>query len=172
MSQSVAPGITGWRTSFVSLLLVFLTFLGSHSSAQCGGKEIVVINGSQVLSFNSDEFTIDEDQVINENRVYFLVDEFPIFEYPNSIKSYVESLVEYPEAAIQNNIEGVVLVNFIVEKDGTVTSPRIIRSLGFGCDEEVLGVFTDFPPATPGKIAGTPVRVSMTLPIRFKLKYQ
>lgn len=149
------------------LLIIFLSF----SQAKAEGKEIILINGSQVYSFSRDEFTISETLLRDENMVHLLVDEYPVFQHTKGIKDFVEGLIEYPKEALENYVEGIVLVNFVVEKDGTISSPRFIKTLGFGCEEEVLRVIDEFPTARPGSISGQPVRVGITLPIRFKLQY-
>ncbi len=139
-------------------------------SAKGSGKEVVVINGSHVYSFFKSDFDLKTAAVMDENAVHFIVDEYPVFKLPFGLKKYAESLMSYPEEAIRNHAEGVVLVNFVVEKDGHISNVRILRGIGYGCDDEVLRVFKEFPSATPGKIGGKPVRVGMTLPVRFELK--
>ncbi|TVQ14497.1 MAG: energy transducer TonB [Bacteroidetes bacterium] len=150
------------------LLLLILSLCGELRGE---GKEILLINGSQVYSFSRDEFNVSKTLLNDENMVHYLVDQYPVFQHTRGLKNFVESLIEYPEEAIDNHVEGVVLVNFIVEKDGTISNPRFIRTLGYGCEEEVLRVIDRFPVATPGKISEQPVRVGITLPIRFKLQY-
>ncbi|MBK9013405.1 MAG: TonB family protein [Saprospiraceae bacterium] len=62
-----------------------------------------------------------------------------------------------------------VVVKFVIEKDGSVTNPEIAKSVGFGCDEEVLRVINMMPNWAPGKKDGKPVAVSFNLPVKFKL---
>lgn len=156
--------LLGFR--FLPLLLI-LTLVISQTRGE--GKEIILINGSQVYSFSRDEFSVSESLLTDENMVHFLVDEYPVFQHEKGIIDFVEDLIEYPEEALENLVEGVVLVSFVVEKDGTLSTPRFVRSLGYGCEEEVLRVIERFPAATPGKISGQPVRVGITLPVSFKL---
>lgn len=155
------------------IIFAFLVFTCTNAAiGSLNGKEVVVINGSNVFSFKSTEFDLSRTLYLeDENAVHLFVDEYPVFFYPDGLRNFVESNVAYPEQAIINNAEGVVLINFIVEKDGSVSNPRILRAVGYGCDEEVLRLFTSFPKAIPGRIAGQPVRVGMTLPVRFRLNY-
>jgi TonB family protein len=81
----------------------------------------------------------------------------------------VFSNVRYPAEARKNGVEGTVYAKFIIEKDGSITKPEIIRSLGSGCDEEVLRVIGLMPKWSPGKKDGQPVAVSFMLPVKFKL---
>ena len=78
--------------------------------------------------------------------------------------------IEYPEKARQAGIEGLVMVQFIINKHGEVENPQVIRGIGGGCDEEALRVVKEYAEFTPGKQRGEPVRVQYTLPIRFKLQ--
>ena len=67
------------------------------------------------------------------------------------------------------NIEGLVLVSFVVEKDGNISNASVLRGIGGGCDEEALRVVARMPAWKPGQQGGKPVRVRYTLPMRFKL---
>ena len=76
----------------------------------------------------------------------------------------------YPEQARKNAVSGPVFVNFVVEKDGSLTRVKVIGSLGDGCDEEALRVVRLMPKWTPAREHdGKAVRVSYTLPIVFAL---
>lgn len=77
--------------------------------------------------------------------------------------------VKYPRDARLKGVEGTVYARFIIEKDGSISHPEIIRSVGSGCDEEVLRVIGQMPKWSPGKKDGQPVPVSFTLPVKFKL---
>lgn len=80
----------------------------------------------------------------------------------------IQSKIKYPEAALKNNIEGRVTIQFIVDENGDVVNPRIIRGIGGGCDEEALRVVSQAK-FTPGVQRGRNVRVQYSLPIVFKL---
>lgn len=77
--------------------------------------------------------------------------------------------VKYPTEAKTKGVEGMVVVKFIIEKDGSVTKPEIVKSVGSGCDEEVLRVVGQMPKWSPGKKGGQPVAVQFNLPVKFKL---
>ncbi len=65
--------------------------------------------------------------------------------------------------------EGMVVIQFTVEKDGKITDPKIVRDIGGGAGEEVLRVVRLMPEWVPGKQRGRPVRVQFNLPVQFKL---
>jgi len=82
---------------------------------------------------------------------------------------FVSKNMEYPARARRMGIEGRVFVQFVVEKDGSLTDIQVVKGIGGGCDEEAVRVLSMAPKWNPGKQRGRPVRVRMILPITFKL---
>jgi TonB family protein len=82
---------------------------------------------------------------------------------------YLMENLRYPPNAQRKGIEGTVIVAFVVNTDGTTTDIEILRSVGGGCDEEVIRIVQGSPKWTPGMQRGTPVRTRMRLPLRFML---
>lgn len=76
---------------------------------------------------------------------------------------------KYPPVARRMGIEGRVFLEFVVEKNGTLTDIRVVKGIGGGCDELALKVLAASPAWKPGKQRGKPVRQRLTLPIFFKL---
>lgn len=87
-----------------------------------------------------------------------------------ALKSYLESHKKYPEHARENELEGKVYVQFIVNADGSLSNIRLARGIGFGCDEEALRLVQSMPAWTSGTHQGQAVPVRYTLPITFVLK--
>ena len=117
-----------------------------------------VINSFRVYS--------DED-----DEIYQIVDEMPSF--PGGEAKLIEFLsnnIHYPKTALENGIQGRVLVGFVVEPDGSVSNVKLLQSIGGGCDEEAIRVIKSLPKWKSGKNHGKPVRVSYQLPISFKLQ--
>ncbi len=83
---------------------------------------------------------------------------------------FVYSNIKYPVLARENGVQGLVVVNFVVEKDGSITDIQIVRDIGAGCGQEAVRIVKMMPKWNPGKQRGRPVRVRFTLPIRFKLE--
>ncbi|MEO5911338.1 MAG: energy transducer TonB, partial [Pelobium sp.] len=93
-------------------------------------------------------------------------------EYPggiNNARRYVGEHVEYPAEAIENEIEGTIIVTFIIEQDGRISDIKIDKGLGYGLDEEVMKVIKRMPKWIPAKLNGKYVRYRMRLPVSFKL---
>ena len=105
-----------------------------------------------------------------EDTVYQTVEEMP--EFPDGIEGlmdYVAQNVKYPESAKENNLQGRVIVKFVIEKDGSVSNVEVGRGWGNELDDEAVRVVKAMPKWKPGKQDGQPVRVSFMLPINFKL---
>lgn len=86
---------------------------------------------------------------------------------------FIYSNVHYPSIARENGVEGIAVISFVVEKDGSVTAPRIVRDIGAQCGQEALRIVQLMADQgikwTPGKQRGRPVRVQFNLPVKFKL---
>jgi protein TonB len=82
---------------------------------------------------------------------------------------YVSSNIKYPAQARRMGIEGKVFVEFVINKDGTLTDVKPIKGIGGGCDEEAVRIIQAAPAWNPGKQRGKPVRQRYTVPIYFKL---
>ncbi|MGB3618259.1 MAG: energy transducer TonB, partial [Catalinimonas sp.] len=74
-----------------------------------------------------------------------------------------------PEQARRMGVEGRVFVQFVVERDGTLTDVQAVKGIGAGCDEEAIRAVKESPKWKPGKQRGRPVRVRMVMPIVFKM---
>jgi TonB family protein len=106
----------------------------------------------------------------DDETLYVVVEELPQFPGGEEARmSFIRDNVVYPTEARDAGIQGTVFVTFVIEKDGSISDPRIIRGIGYGCDEEVLRVVGAMPNWIPGRNRGQPVRVQFTMPFRFAL---
>ena len=143
-------------------------------AAVVAGLSVGLLGASQVaLAQQPDSLRIDtiEEEVelgsevfgcIQETRPSFRGGEQKMFEF-------IQNNVVYPQEAKDAGVEGKVFVEFYIEKDGTVCDAKVLRGIGYGCDEEALRVIGLMPKWFPGKSRGHAVRVRYTLPINFKL---
>ena len=87
---------------------------------------------------------------------------------------YLYKNLKYPAIARENGVEGRVYIQFVVERDGSVTDTKIVRDIGAGCGQAALKVVNNMNGLpnkwTPGRQRGTSVRVLYTLPVTFKLE--
>ncbi len=81
----------------------------------------------------------------------------------------IQKKIRYPEIARKAGVEGRVIIQFVVDENGNVSNPAVVRGIGAGCDEEALRVVKEAK-FKPGKQRGKAVKVKMSLPITFKLK--
>lgn len=86
------------------------------------------------------------------------------------LNKWVYPYIKYPESALLMGVEGRVIAEFIVEKDGRVTNVRIARGIDDDIDAEVVKVISASPKWKAGQYQGSPVRVKISIPIEFKLK--
>ena len=141
------------------------------------------INGN-VARYTAENFSISTDESLlilleslstlgdkpENDSIYQIVDEMP--QYPGGEKAmmeYVAKNVKYPQEAKDKEIQGRVFVSFVVEKDGSVSTVKVLRGIGGGCDEEAVRVVSSMPKWKPGIKDGKPVRVSYMMPLNFKL---
>jgi len=82
---------------------------------------------------------------------------------------YLGKALKYPSQAKRMGVEGKVYVQFVVEKDGSLTDIKIVKGIGAGCDEEAERVVAEAKKWKPGKQRGRPVRQRMVIPIIFRL---
>ena len=88
-----------------------------------------------------------------------------------SLQSYINRSLKYPQVSRENNSQGRVIVRFIIDSNGIVISPLVVRSSGdFYLDMEAVRVIESMPKWKPGKHKGKPVCVYFTMPIVFSLK--
>jgi len=98
------------------------------------------------------------------------VDVYPRFPGGDESRlTYLRRQVRYPETALKSQTQGVVMVVFVVEPDGTLTHVDVVKRIGGGCDEEAIRVTKEMPRWDPGKRNGKPVRVMVRMPIVFRI---
>lgn len=107
-----------------------------------------------------------EDEGEEEEKVFVVVEQEP--ELIGGLKG-LQQKIEYPDMARKAGIEGRVYLQFIVNKNGEVENPKVVRGIGGGCDKEALRVIKQAN-FKPGRQRGKPVRVRYSLPIVFQLQ--
>ena len=110
------------------------------------------------------KFNIEED-----NR-HVMVNILPDFVGGNkNFIKFIKSKLSYPEKAVRSNIEGSVEIAFDITRDGSLKNIRLLKGIGYGCDEEALRIVSDSPKWRPGRLAGRSVEITQTVTIQFKL---
>lgn len=107
----------------------------------------------------------------NSGEVFTVVEQIP--EFPGGMSElglYLIKNLRYPAEARKAHIEGRVFVQFVVTETGAIQNLRILKGIGFGCNEEAVRVVSQMPKWNPGKQNGKPVAVMYNLPIQFELE--
>lgn len=143
-----------WQTNPDGVILEDLFFQLQSDSLKY--DELVNWNPNEEIAYN---------EVIEIDKV----DEKPSFPGGESaMTSYLNSNVKYPVEALENGIRGRVIVQFIIEKDGSISDVKISRSVNPSFDREALRVVKAMPKWNPGKLKGIPARVKNEVPVVFR----
>ena len=106
-----------------------------------------------------------------ETKVFDVVEQMPLFPGgPSALIQYLSSNIKYPVVAEENGVQGRVVCTFVVERDGSITDVRVIKSVDPSLDKEAVRVVKSMPKWIPGKQNGSAVRVKYTVPVTFRLQ--
>lgn len=136
-------------------------------------RQIEVFEVEEIIE--PEELDLEEEvrPDFSKQRIYqsVEVDEEP--QFPNGehgLLEYIAENINYPQAAMDEGIAGRVFVSFIVEPDGSISNAKVVRGIGYGCDEEAIRIIESLPTLEPGRRRNKEVRVAMTVPVNFKLQ--
>ena len=111
-----------------------------------------------------------EEEEVDEQQIFQVVEENP--EFPGGMKECMKFLsnnIKYPQISQENGVQGRVIVQFVVNADGTIVDPVVVRGVDPYLDKEALRVIKLMPKWKPGKQRGKAVRVRYTQPVLFRL---
>ncbi|MDR2882726.1 MAG: energy transducer TonB [Alistipes sp.] len=140
----------------------------------------VVRNETQITTdYSFDEFTEDfvvevpvavEEELV-EDIPLLIAEEMPSFQGGdlNAFRTWVQTRLQYPRIASENNIQGTVTLKFVIERDGTLTNIEALNSPDRSLTEEATRVLNTSPKWEPGKQRNRPVRIQYILPVQFQL---
>ena len=109
--------------------------------------------------------------VVEETKIFTVVEQMPM--YPGgdaALMGYLRDNIHYPTVAAENGVQGRVVVGFVVERDGSITDVKVLRSVDPSLDREAMRVVKSMPRWTPGKQNGSAVRVKYQVPVTFRLQ--
>ena len=134
---------------------------------------LALANTEMTLSFRPDEVRKrgpSYDDVVS----FYDCDIRPVFLHSSDPRTFLEKWVyqylKYPAEAVRDGIQGRVMVDFIIEKDGKVTEVRVLKGVSEALDAEAVKVVSASPKWKPGRVNGNKVRTSLTIPVEFKLE--
>ena len=115
---------------------------------------------------------IEQKDETDSIEVFRSVEQMPQFPGGEAaLMKYIKSHINYPPMAAMNNIEGIVVVQMVIDKNGKVDKVKVIRSIDKDIDKEAVRVCKSLPKFTPGRQNGKAVAVWYTLPVTFKLQH-
>ena len=113
----------------------------------------------------------EEEEEVEEQLIFQVVEEMP--EFPGGMAECMKFLsknIKYPPISAENGIQGRVIVQFVVNQDGSIVDPVVVRGVDSHLDKEALRVIQMMPKWKPGKQRGKAVRVKYTVPVMFRLQ--
>ena len=140
-----------------------ILFIKTMESTKNSGKELANVT---VVAYR-----LEKEADTAKEEAFDVVEQMP--EYPGGLAElmkYISMNVHYPEPATKTGTQGRVVVQFIIEEDGTVSDARVVQRVSDELDAEALRVVNAMPKWTPGRQKGQPVRVKYTLPVTFRLQ--
>lgn len=106
-----------------------------------------------------------------DEQVYEVVEQMPKFANGDAaLMQYLNAETHYPAEAARQNVQGRVIVGFIVERDGSISNVKVLRSVEASLDTEAVRVVSSMPRWTPGRQNGRTVRVKFQVPVTFRLQ--
>ena len=127
--------------------------------------------GGAVLKAKEDIAAPEPPKHVEETKVFTVVEQMPMFPGGDAaLMSYLANNIHYPTVAAENGVQGRVVVGFVVERDGSITDVKVLRSVDPSLDREAMRVVKSMPRWTPGKQNGSAVRVKYQVPVTFRLQ--
>lgn len=113
-----------------------------------------------------------EEEVVEEDQPFLIAETMPSFQGGdlNTFRAWVQQNVRFPQIALENGIQGRVVLSFVIEKDGRLTNIQVLQTPDRSLSEEAVRVLSKSPKWTPGKQRNQVVRVKYTLPVDFRVQ--
>lgn len=113
-----------------------------------------------------------EEEEIEDDQPFLVAETMPSFQGGGleTFRAWVQQNVRFPQIALENGIQGRVVVSFVIEKDGRLTNIVVLQTPDRSLSDEAIRVLNKSPKWTPGKQRNQPVRVKYTLPVEFRVQ--
>ena len=111
------------------------------------------------------------EETIEDDAPFVTAETMPSFQGGdlNTVRNWVQSNVKFPQIALENGIQGRVILSFVIERDGRLTNIKVLQTPDRSLSEEAIRVLNKSPKWAPGKQRNQVVRVSYTLPVEFRV---
>lgn len=113
-----------------------------------------------------------EEEVVEDDQPFLIAETMPSFQGGdlNTFRNWVQQNVKFPQIALENGIQGRVVLSFVIEKDGRLTNIQVLQTPDRSLSEEAIRVLSKSPKWSPGKQRNQVVRVKYTLPVDFRVQ--
>lgn len=113
-----------------------------------------------------------KEEVVEEDQPFLIAETMPSFQGGdlNTFRAWVQQNVRFPQIALENGIQGRVVLSFVIEKDGRLTNIQVLQTPDRSLSEEAIRVLSKSPKWSPGKQRNQAVRVKYTLPVDFRVQ--
>ncbi len=113
-----------------------------------------------------------KEEVIEDDQPFLIAETMPSFQGGdlNTFRAWVQQNVKFPQIALENGIQGRVVLSFVIEKDGRLTNIQVLQTPDRSLSEEAIRVLSKSPKWSPGKQRNQVVRVKYTLPVDFRVQ--
>lgn len=113
-----------------------------------------------------------EEEVVEDDQPFLIAETMPSFQGGdlNTFRNWVQQSVKFPQIALENGIQGRVVLSFVIEKDGRLTNIQVLQTPDRSLSEEAVRVLSKSPKWSPGKQRNQVVRVKYTLPVDFRVQ--
>ena len=141
------------------------------ATIKMGGQQVKVVEQPKVENTTKPVEMPNAIEVVPKEQAFDIVEQMP--EYPGGAMAmfvYLSKSIKYPKEAAEAQKEGRVIATFIVNKDGSISDARVVKSVDPALDTEALRVINGMPNWTPGRQNGKVVNVKYTIPISFRLQ--
>ena len=150
-------------------LCLIATFLVACKDANSQPQKEAVVK-KETIADNKHQCIVDEHQgpIDPESNIFIHTEVMP--EFPGGegkLLQFIAENIHLPKCVTSATVKGRSIIEFVVEKDGTVSDFKVVRSLNKECDEEAVRVLKTMPKWKPGMERGKPIRVKYTVPVKF-----
>lgn len=161
--------------SFCKSKVFFFTFASLIIKTIIMKMKVLLLSFMTLLLISCKTKEVSKEDLMNNSELFIECDVPPT--YPQGdieLAKFIKLNLKYPKEALEKEIEGKVWCKFFIEIDGTITDIKVVKSLGYGCDEEALRIIKLMPKWIPAKLLCNDnpgnVRSEYTLPIKFELR--
>lgn len=158
------------RLTYLPLIAVLMSSFG-HEPPEITEQDLILDDDFFLDTALFDADFMEEGNTNEEELICYFVEEMPVFGTgTEDLLNYLKESIIYPQTAIDDGIEGRNFIQFVINEDGSVSNPKILRGSRYDLDQECIRVIENMPDWKPGKQRGKFVKVSFVVPVVFRLK--